>query len=105
MNKAYKHFFWYLTFVIAYGIAILTLVFLTGCAQPLQTDNSTLESWIEIAQAFSIANAASAPVNPFVLPIGVGLAGLTAILEALRRQEKSGRKHAESVINNGNNNK
>lgn len=98
------HLFWYLTFILAYGIAIFSLVFLTGCQQPNLSDPSLLESLIDVTHALTIATTASTPINPYALPIGVGLAGITAMLEALRRKERAGRKHAEGVIN-GNNHK
>ncbi len=97
-------------------IVLLTVFFSYGCLNPIPTDNPNftnpimfgpewLDSMIEVAQAMSMANYASTPVNPYVIPVGVGLAGLTAVLEALRRTEKSGRKHAEHELNNGNNKK
>jgi len=97
-------------------IVVFFVVLLSSCLQPLPNGNSQLQpadafgpewldSIIEIAQAFSIANTASAPVNPYALPINIALAGIAAMLEALRRKEKSARKHAEQELNNGNNNK
>lgn len=90
-------------------------LFLPGCLPQMPTDNSPigspppfgpewLNSMLEVAQAFSLANAASAPVNPYAFPISIALAGVTAVLEALRRKEKSGRKHAEQKLNGNNNN-
>lgn len=106
-----------LIIIIVVGYLMCCALFLLcGCLQPLPNDTQHLtspvifstewlDSMIEIAQAFSLANAASAVVNPYYIPVGVGLAGLTAMLEALRRKEKSGRKHAEHELNNGSNNK
>lgn len=102
--------------LLFYLCVIATVLLITGCLNPVPAGDQLytnptpfgpewLDSMIEIAKALSFANMSSAPVNPFVLPIGVGFAGLTAVLEALRRKEKSGRKHAEHVLNtNGNDN-
>ena len=105
--------------------------FLVGCfagcsayeMQGLQTELNTVQSKVaDVAQAIGKAtydddetlnllralqagNAASAPVNPFALPIGAGLAGIIALLEALRRKEKDQRKYAEHELRNGNNGK
>lgn len=93
-------------------IVFLCLFFLllTGCScYPIRPDSSyhgqtdsdisDLETFAEILTGLATANAVSAPVNPLATPIGIGLTGLIAMLEALRRKEKSGRKHAESKLN------
>lgn len=95
---------------------ICAVLLVTGCLHPSPANNSHignpvpfgpewLDAMIEVAQAFSLANAASTTVNPYAIPISVGLAAIAAGLEALRRKEKSGRKHAEQELNNNNNNK
>lgn len=92
-----------LILIIVVGYLLCCLVFLfSGCMQPLQSNNPQLDSWIEITKAAMIANQASAPVNPYVFPIGVGLSGVITMLEALRRKEKSARKHAEHELNGNN---
>lgn len=89
---------------------LIIFVLLTGCLTSLPTNGKPftppiafgpewLDSMIELAAAFSLANTTSAPINPYALPIGIGLAGITAMLEALRRKEKSGRKFAEHKLN------
>ena len=61
-------------------------------------DNELL-NFFRAAQA---GNIASAPVNPYVLPIGAGLSGIIALLEALRRNEKGKRQYAEHELRNNN---
>lgn len=58
---------------------------------------------INLLKVLQAGNAASTPINPFALPIGVGLTGLIAMLESLRRVEKGKRKYAEHKLNNNNN--
>lgn len=60
---------------------------------------------LNLLRALNAANAASAPVNPYALPIGAGLTGVIAVLEALRRKEQGGRKFAEHELRNGNGDK
>jgi len=55
-----------------------------------------VDALIDTVTALTVANSASVPANPYAYPIGVGLAGLIGILEALRRKEKSARKFAEN---------
>jgi len=55
---------------------------------------------MDILKALQAGTAASAPFNPYALPIGAGLTGIIAVLEALRRKEKDGRKYAEHELNN-----
>lgn len=84
-------------------IFVIVLVSLaSGCIESTMYDNSMLDALLEATSALSAANVASAPVNPYVLPIGVGLSGLVGIIEALRRKEKSARKHAEQKLNGNN---
>ncbi len=56
---------------------------------------------ITILKTIAAGNTASAPFNPYALPIGAGLSGIIALLEALRRKEQAGRKYAEQKLNNG----
>ncbi len=58
---------------------------------------------LNLLKALQVGNTASAPFNPYALPIGVGLSGMIALLEALRRKEKGSRKYAEHELRNGNN--
>ena len=58
---------------------------------------------INLLKALQAGNTASAPFNPYALPIGIGLTGLITMLEALRRKEKGGRKYAEHELKNGKN--
>lgn len=51
---------------------------------------------VDTVTALTVANSASTPVNPYSAPIGIGLAGVIAMLEALRRKERSARKFAEN---------
>lgn len=78
---------------------------LTACQQPASYDSPFVETLVDVVEALSIANTASAPVNPYALPIGIGLAGITAMLEALRRKERAARKHAETKLNGNANGK
>ena len=57
---------------------------------------------INLLRALQSGNAASVPFNPYALPIGAGLSGIIAVLEALRRKERGGRKYAEYKLTNGN---
>ena len=60
---------------------------------------------LNLLKALQAGNVASSPFNPYALPIGAGLTGLIAMLEALRRKEKGSRKYAEHELRNGNNGK
>lgn len=86
-------------------VVLNVVIFLHACQQSAQDHNAMIDSLTEVTTVLSAANSASAVVNPYMLPISIGLAGLTAVLEALRRKEKSSRQHAEQELNNGNNNK
>lgn len=59
---------------------------------------------LNLLKALRAGNTASFPFNPYALPIGIGLTGIITMLEALRRKEKGGRKHAEQELKNGNGN-
>lgn len=87
---------------IAITLALCVLLMLSaGCYEYARTPDS-LDALLSTVNSLATANVASAPVNPYAIPIGVGLSGLIGILEALRRQEKSGRKHAEQELNANN---
>jgi len=58
---------------------------------------------LNLLKALQAGTVASSPFNPYALPIGAGLTGIIAMLEALRRKEKDGRKYAEHELNNNNN--
>ncbi len=62
------------------------------------------DEYLNMFKVLSVANTASAPFNPYALPIGIGLTGIITLLEALRRKEKGGRKYAEHELKNGKNN-
>lgn len=66
-----------------------------GILEP-QLEPTLVEALVETVTALTVANTASAPVNPYATPIHIGLAGLVAMLEALRRKEKAARKFAEN---------
>lgn len=77
-------------------LLICALLFLvSGCLEEYVRDETALTVALDTVRSLADANTASAPVNPYAVPIGVGLTGMIAILEALRRKEKSGRKFAE----------
>lgn len=57
---------------------------------------------LNLLRALQAGNTASSPWNPYALPIGAGLSGVIALLEALRRNEKGKRKWAEHELNNNN---
>jgi len=97
-------------FRIVFCVLLFFLSVSGGCAvipleEPLldsDNDQTVISAVIETVTALAAANTASAPVNPWNTPIGVGLVGLSAMLEALRRKEKGARKNAEARLNNGN---
>lgn len=91
-----KYIFWF------YIIAALLFLFL-GCNGSYVPTPSTLDSLTEFVEALDLAATAATPLTPYAVPVKIGLVGLAAMLEALRRKEKAGRKHAEHVLNNGNN--
>jgi len=67
----------------------------TGAIVDPIIEPTLVDALVETVTALTIANTASTPVNPYSAPIGIGLAGVIAMLEALRRKEKSARKFAE----------
>ena len=69
-----------------------------GAIEESANDNDEV---IGILKALQVGNTATAPFNPYALPIGAGLSGIIALLEALRRKEQAGRKYAEQKLNNG----
>ena len=69
-----------------------------GAIEQAADDNDEV---ITILKTIRAGNTASAPFNPYALPIGAGLSGIIALLEALRRKEQAGRKYAEQKLNNG----
>lgn len=86
-----------------FRIALLCMAFLMcSCHEAFVRDSDSLDSLLDTVNHLAAANVASAPVNPYVIPIGVGLSGLVGIIEALRRKEKSGRKRAEQELNGNN---
>lgn len=93
MNRSEKY---YLAFMC---VALLVVTFCLGCGASQLYDDTQLDSFIELTGALSVANTSSTPINPYALPIGIALAGISAMLEALRRKERSARKHAEHKLN------
>lgn len=85
---------------ILFLLCLLLLV--SGCLEGTMRTSGDLDALLATVNTLAAANVASAPVNPYAIPIGIGLSGLVGILEALRRQEKSGRKHAEQELNGNN---
>lgn len=78
------------------------LLLVSGCYQGAIREPGVFDTLLDTVGTLAAANVASAPVNPYAVPIGIGLSGLIGILEALRRKEKSGRKHAEQKLNGNN---
>jgi len=87
--------------------AFVAVLFITGCNEwavhPGQNgipdqliEPALVDALVDTVSALTVANTASTPVNPYATPIGVGLAGIIGMLEALRRKEKSARKYAEN---------
>ena len=86
-----------------FRIALLCMAFLLcGCLETTMRAPGLIDSLLDTVDGLVVANTASAPVNPYATPINIGLAGIVAILEALRRKERSGRKHAEQELNGNN---
>lgn len=84
---------------IFYITLLCVCLLLCGCFEGLIRNPDNLDTLLGTINTLATANVVSAPVNPFAVPIGIGLSGLIGILEALRRKEKSGRKHAEQELN------
>ena len=107
-------------------LSLIGLLFMTGCTgyqiESLGTELSEVQGKVasvadaigkqtygpdetlNLLKALQAGNVASTPFNPYALPVGIGLSGIIAMLEALRRKEKGGRKYAEQEIKNGNSN-
>jgi len=88
---------------MSFRSTILFLVLLTivaGCQVPEQTVTYDPDPVIDILKDLQTANTTSAPLNPLAVPIGAGLTGIIAMLEALRRVERGKRKYAEHELNN-----
>lgn len=60
------------------------------------------DEMLNLLRAIEAGNIVSSPWNPYTLPIGAGLTGIIALLEALRRKEQSSRKYAEHELRNNN---
>lgn len=89
-------------FVVLFLIGLCVFV---GCCEHQRYGQQPIDNTIDLVKTLQTANVASAPMNPFAIPIGVGLSGMIAVLESLRRVEKGKRKYAEHELNNNNNNK
>jgi len=92
---------------ILFTCVLFAVLLLTGCTewavQPEQNGSAyhfieptLIDALVDTVSSLTVANTASTPVNPYATPIGVGLAGIIGMLEALRRKEKSARKYAEN---------
>jgi len=77
----------------------VVLFFVSGCKEFARYPDSDIAIALNTIEKLSAANTVSAPLNPFAVPIGIGLTGITAILEALRRKERDARKNAETKLN------
>lgn len=86
-------------------LILFVLTIISGCLETEQRESFDLDHAVEIVKTLQTTNAASSPLNPLAVPIGAGLTGLVAMLEALRRVEKGKRKYAEHELNNNKNNK
>lgn len=115
---------WFTKHSVVLLTLLLTSVMILGCseyqirhiADEVNTVNSQVadiahaigqaeyddDETLNILRALQAGNTASAPFNPYALPIGAGLSGIIAMLEALRRVEKGKRKYAEQELNNHN---
>ncbi len=81
-------------------VILVLLAISSGCHIPEKRIDYDSDPVIDILKDLQTTNATSAPLNPFAVPIGAGLTGIIAMLEALRRVEKGKRKYAEHELNN-----
>lgn len=81
-------------------LILIVLSILIGCNGPQQHEEFDTDRVMDALKILQDTNAASSPLNPLAVPIGAGLTGLVAMLEALRRMEKGKRKYAEHELNN-----
>lgn len=88
---------------IKISLVLCLLLFVSGCFEGSMRTPGNLDTLLDTVNTLAAANVASMPLNPYAIPIGVGLSGLVGIIEALRRKEKSGRKNAEQRLNGNNN--
>lgn len=93
---------WKMKHEIFLFVLICVAFLLCGCLEGITRTPDSLDALLDTVNTLATANVVSAPINPYYLPIGVGLSGLVGIIEALRRKEKSGRKHAEQELNGNN---
>jgi len=82
--------------IIRFIVVFLLLLSISGCYEGFVRDDSALTAALDTVGSLAIANTASAPINPYAFPIGVGLVGVAGVLEALRRKERDARKTAEN---------
>lgn len=87
---------------IFYITLLCVALLLCGCLQGAMRTPDDIDALLNTVTTLAAANVASAPVNPYAFPIGIGLTGIAAILEALRRKEREGRKRAEQTLNGNN---
>lgn len=81
-------------------IILVLLAIVSSCQVPEKRIDYDSDPVIDILKDLQTTNATSAPLNPLAVPIGAGLTGIIAMLEALRRMEKGKRKYAEHELNN-----
>lgn len=75
-----------------------------GVGSAIEDAADSQDETMSILKMVQAGNAASTPFNPYALPVGVGLSGIIALLELLRRHEKGGKQSIETelrIIKNG----
>lgn len=80
-------------------VLLCMALMLCGCFEEHLRTPGIFDALCDTVDALALANTASTPVNPYATPVSIGLVGVSAILEALRRKERSARKHAEQKLN------
>lgn len=85
-----------------FTVLLLSLLFTCSCNKPYHSDRldlSTIETAKEIIDSLQTTNALSVSVNPFAIPIGAGLAGLSAVLATLAEtKRREANKQNKSMI-------
>lgn len=81
-------------------VILFVLAIISGCQEHSKREVFDTDQTMELIETLQNVNTASAPLNPYAIPIGAGLAGVVAMLESLRRVEKGKRKYAEHELNN-----
>lgn len=85
-----------------FTVLLLSLLFTCSCSTPYQRhriDLTTIETAKEIIDSLQTTNALSTSINPFAIPIGAGLAGISAILTTLAEtKRREANKQNKSMI-------